>query len=425
MAVTTGSERRQSAVLRAEPRRWSSTSRRARMRARCWCSLVVALLNILPGFFTIPPIDRDEARFAQATKQMIETGDYVDIRFQDEVRYKKPVGIYWLQAGAVKAGQALGVRAGAHHDLALSHSVAARRARRGAAHLLGGARLRVAPRRRARRPDDGDLPAAQRRGTDRQDRRHAARHRRRRHGRAGARSICRSSARSIDARRHPGLLPAIFWTALAAGVLLKGPVILMVVGACGGRAGRSSTARRAGCWRCGRSSGIVWFALAGAALVPRHHRARRRELLCRVDRPRPARQDGQRAGIPRRAARLLSAAVLGRRSGRARCWPALAAPAIWAARREPGAKFLLAWLVPSWIVFELVIDQAAALRAAALSGDRDPASPGIVDARMLSHRRWLATRTIWWFLLPLLGGHRRHRRTARRSAGSSASWSGR
>src|SRR5215216_2109890 len=71
--------------------------------------LAVALLLFLPGFFSIPPTDRDEARFAQATKQMIETGDYVDIRFQDEVRYKKPVGIYWLQAAAVKAGRALGV----------------------------------------------------------------------------------------------------------------------------------------------------------------------------------------------------------------------------------------------------------------------------------------------------------------------------
>ena len=30
---------------------------------------------------------------------MVETGDFVDIRFQDDVRYKKPVGIYWLQAG--------------------------------------------------------------------------------------------------------------------------------------------------------------------------------------------------------------------------------------------------------------------------------------------------------------------------------------
>src|SRR3954464_6955411 len=72
--------------------------------------VLAALLNILPGFFTIPPTDRDEARFAEATKQMLETRDYVDIRFQDEVRYKKPVGIYWMQALAVKAGKALGVR---------------------------------------------------------------------------------------------------------------------------------------------------------------------------------------------------------------------------------------------------------------------------------------------------------------------------
>jgi hypothetical protein len=55
--------------------------------------LALSLVAFLPGFFQIPPVDRDEARFAQATKQMVETGDYVDIRFQNEVRYKKPVGI--------------------------------------------------------------------------------------------------------------------------------------------------------------------------------------------------------------------------------------------------------------------------------------------------------------------------------------------
>src|SRR6266404_5906666 len=71
--------------------------------------VLISLVSFLPGFFNIPPVDRDEARFAQATKQMIESRDYIDIRFQDEVRYKKPVGIYWLQAGAVKAGEALGV----------------------------------------------------------------------------------------------------------------------------------------------------------------------------------------------------------------------------------------------------------------------------------------------------------------------------
>ena len=59
---------------------------------------------------------------------MLETGDYVDIRFQDEVRYKKPVGIYWLQAAVVKTAQALGVRERADDDLALPHSLADRRA---------------------------------------------------------------------------------------------------------------------------------------------------------------------------------------------------------------------------------------------------------------------------------------------------------
>src|SRR3984885_279872 len=67
------------------------------------------LLFFLPGFFNIPAIDRDEARFAQATKQMVESGDFVDIRFQDDVRYKKPVGIYWMQAAAVGAATALGL----------------------------------------------------------------------------------------------------------------------------------------------------------------------------------------------------------------------------------------------------------------------------------------------------------------------------
>ena len=63
--------------------------------------VIVAFLAFLPGFTTLPPIDRDEPRFAQATHQMVETGNYLDIRFQDEARYKKPIGIYWLQSAAV------------------------------------------------------------------------------------------------------------------------------------------------------------------------------------------------------------------------------------------------------------------------------------------------------------------------------------
>jgi len=62
---------------------------------------LLALAFFLPGFASLPPIDRDESRFAQATKQMVETGDYVDIRFQADPRHKKPAGIYWMQAVSV------------------------------------------------------------------------------------------------------------------------------------------------------------------------------------------------------------------------------------------------------------------------------------------------------------------------------------
>lgn len=61
------------------------------------------LFAFVPGIAALPPTDRDESRFVQATKQMVETGDFVDIRFQDVPRYKKPAGIYWLQAAAVLA----------------------------------------------------------------------------------------------------------------------------------------------------------------------------------------------------------------------------------------------------------------------------------------------------------------------------------
>src|SRR5689334_17578282 len=57
----------------------------------------------LPGFFTLPALDRDESRFAQASKQMLETGNFVDIQQGYEKRYKKPVGIYWLQAATTAA----------------------------------------------------------------------------------------------------------------------------------------------------------------------------------------------------------------------------------------------------------------------------------------------------------------------------------
>jgi 4-amino-4-deoxy-L-arabinose transferase-like glycosyltransferase len=58
----------------------------------------LCLLLYLPGIASLPPLDRDEARFAQASKQMIESGDFIEIRFQNDPRNKKPVGIHWMQS---------------------------------------------------------------------------------------------------------------------------------------------------------------------------------------------------------------------------------------------------------------------------------------------------------------------------------------
>ncbi len=65
---------------------------------------LLILLSLIVNFTTLntfPVLDRDEARYVQSTKQMLETGHYNSIRFQEELRSKKPIGIYWLQAISV------------------------------------------------------------------------------------------------------------------------------------------------------------------------------------------------------------------------------------------------------------------------------------------------------------------------------------
>jgi 4-amino-4-deoxy-L-arabinose transferase-like glycosyltransferase len=64
--------------------------------------LVGALVAYLAGNNLFPLIDRDEPRFAQASKQMLETGDWTTPRFLDRLRLNKPVLIYWLQATAMR-----------------------------------------------------------------------------------------------------------------------------------------------------------------------------------------------------------------------------------------------------------------------------------------------------------------------------------
>ena len=65
--------------------------------------LLLPMVAAAPGVFSLPSLDRDESRFAQASKQMLETGDYIRIQYQDELRNKKPAGIHWLQVGSTAA----------------------------------------------------------------------------------------------------------------------------------------------------------------------------------------------------------------------------------------------------------------------------------------------------------------------------------
>jgi 4-amino-4-deoxy-L-arabinose transferase-like glycosyltransferase len=361
--------------------------------------LAIALLCFLPGFFSIPPIDRDEGRFAQATKQMVESGDYIDIRFQDEVRYKKPVGIYWLQAAVVKAAQALGYRQ-ALTSIWL-YRVPSLLGAIGAVLLTYWAALALVPRRAAvlgavmlascvllgferliAKTDAvllSTIVAAMG---------------------AMARAYMTGHGRRLEATAG-WTMAAVFWTALAVGVLLKGPLIVMIVGLA---AAALVIVDRSARWllELKPALGAGWLALLVLpwflAIVGRSGDAFFAESI------------GQD---------LLSKVFSGQESHGAppgyyfvlfwlTFWPgatlaALATPAVWAHRQVPATRFLLAWLVPSWIVFELVITKlphyvlplypAAAILIA-----------GVIDARMLSRRPLLVWGTIWWFVVVVVSG---------------------
>jgi 4-amino-4-deoxy-L-arabinose transferase-like glycosyltransferase len=79
----------------------------------------------------------------------------------------------------------------------------------------------------------------------------------------------------------------------------------------------------------------------------------------------------------------------------------LAAPAVWAERCERATRFLLAWLVPSWVVFELSVTK--------LPHYVQPLYPAVailiaraIEANTLSRLQWLLPGLIWWFLFPLI-----------------------
>jgi 4-amino-4-deoxy-L-arabinose transferase-like glycosyltransferase len=359
-------------------------------------ALLVAfsLFAFVPGFFQIPPVDRDEARFAQATKQMLETREFVDIRFQNEVRYKKPVGIYWLQAAAVTAGEALGVPQarttiwlyrlpsllGAILAVLLTYwaalSFVARRTALVAALMMASSVLLGVEARLAK--TDAVLLFT---------------------------SVAAMGAMAriyLACRRDPDAdigwkLQAVLWTALAGGVLVKGPLILMFVIL---TAATLSIVDRSArwLWALRPFAGFAWLTLLVlpwfVAIIIKSGdsffvQALGHDMLDKV-------ASGQEAhGAPPGFYFVLFWVTF---------WPGsvlagLAAPTVWKSRREPGARFLLAWLVPSWVVFEVVMTK--------LPHYVLPLYPaigiliaGILESGALSKVRWIVRGTIGWFLFP-------------------------
>ncbi len=322
---------------------------RARLVASRHALLLTALAIALlwPGITRIPPLDRDEARLAQATAQMLDSGDYVDIRFQDAPHYEQPAGIYWLQAAAVSllgtpeqpdiwpnrvpgalaavASVLLTQRIGTVLYGAATGFVAGVLL---ALSVLLGAEARMAT-------IDATLLAviltAQTALLDIWRRRDAA--------------------PADDAAAW--VTPALFWAAIGAGLLLKGPVILLV---CGGTLLGLAAATRQARWMLALRPGLG-IALALAMLLPWivgisavsggafFAHALGDNLMGKL-------AHGQQAhGLPPGTYLLLFLLTF---------WPgslfaARALPWVWANRRVAETQFLLAWILPTWIVFEAAV----------------------------------------------------------------------
>ncbi len=308
--------------------------------------IALSLAAFLPGILSVPPIDRDEARFAQATRQMMETGDYVDIRFQDEARHKKPVGIYWLQAAAVSAGEALGIDDARRQIwlyripsqigavlavLVLVWAGAPLVGRRAAFVAAAGLALTILLGVEARlAKTDAVLLAiillAQ-----------------------GV--LARAWLAAPGERQGLGNM-ALFWGALGLGILIKGPIAPFIVGL---TAVSASLLRRDGRWLLGLRPmlGIaLMLAIAAPWFIAISLQSKGAFFQESVGQDFLGKLIGgqEKHGAPPGVYSLTVWGTL---------WPIspfflLALPAIWRWRREPTMQFLIAWAVPAWLLLELV-----------------------------------------------------------------------
>jgi 4-amino-4-deoxy-L-arabinose transferase-like glycosyltransferase len=301
--------------------------------------VVVALCAFMPGFTTIPPVDRDEVRYAQASKQMMETGNYLDIRFQDQPRYLQPAGIYWLQVAAAKItgyGPAAPIWVyrlpsllAATAAVVLTYWIALPLAGQTGAFIAAlfmvvSVLLNVEARLAK---TDSVLLA------------------------------CMLGATGFLARAYLRQAISIggallFWTACAAGIMVKGPMIALVLGSTTlalcllDRSARWLKALRPAIgvgWVL--LLALPWFITIAIVSDGEFYRiAIGQSLLRKV----AAGQQGH--GAPPGVYFLLFWITFWPSAGLA----VAAFPWVWKSRNEPAVRFCLAWIVPTWLVFELI-----------------------------------------------------------------------
>ncbi|UMY19078.1 glycosyltransferase family 39 protein [Methylobacterium organophilum] len=352
----------------------------------CAALLALGLICFLPGFVSLQPMDRDEPRFAQASKQMLETGDLVDIRFQGEARHKKPVGIYWVQAASVAAAEALGVPE-ARRTIAL-YRIPSLLGALAAGLLTYWAALAVLPRRGALLAAALFTACVMLSAEARLAKTDAL--------------LCACAAAAMGGLARAFLRPeplsrrggALFWVFFALGVLVKGPMVPLFVGlAALVLSWRARSAR----WllRLRPLPGLAltllvvapWFvAIAWRTAGAFYGEAVGHDMLGKVG------GGAERHWGPPGAYALAFFATF---------WPgaafaALAIPFAWRERRTEAVAFLLAWIVPAWLLFEAVptklphyvlpLMPAVAILTvlAALRGGLDPARRGAVAVASLA-----------------------------------------
>ncbi len=66
-----------------------------------WLWLVALVLGFWFNLWAVPLFDVDEGAFAEASREMLERGDFITTYLNGELRFDKPILIYWLQAASI------------------------------------------------------------------------------------------------------------------------------------------------------------------------------------------------------------------------------------------------------------------------------------------------------------------------------------